>query len=64
MNIHVQSETWIYCTRVVLGLILIASVLISIILTLMERSLSEPLIATGLVAASGLARLLIPFPWN
>jgi len=64
MNTRVQSDTWIYCTILVLAFILALSVVVSIIMALMEQALPEPLIAVGLVAASGLARLLIPFHWN
>ena len=54
-----QSDTWIYLTFVVLGAILLSSVGGVIFLIVMWHSISEVLVALGVVAGAGLAKLFI-----
>ena len=55
INIHTQTDTWIYRSIILLGLI---------VLMIMSQSMPETFIALGTVAAGGLAKLLIPSPLN
>ena len=64
MNTRMQTDAWIYRIVVVLGLTVIMSVIGSMTLASIGLPMPEPLIALGLVAAGGLARLLIPSPLN
>jgi hypothetical protein len=64
MNTRTQTDVWIYSTMIVLGSIAAVSAVGSIILTIMNQPLPEILLPLGAVAASGLARLLIPSPLN
>jgi len=48
----------------VLALTVIGSVAGSVVLIMIGRPMSELLVGLGMVAASGLARLLLPSPLN
>ena len=64
MNIRAQTDSWMYCLGIVLVWMLVVSLVGILILTLMDRPVPELLYVLGAVAASGLARLLIPSPLN
>lgn len=59
MNTRMKTNAWISYSMVVLGVILAASAISTLVLTLMHQPVSEVIIALGLVAAVGLLRLLI-----
>lgn len=59
MNTRMQTDICIYRTLPVLGLIAAASAIGMVILTIMVQPMSELLVALGLIAASGLMKLLI-----
>jgi hypothetical protein len=59
-----QTDAWIYSIVVALSVIIVASVIDTVIMTIIGQPIPEILIALVSVAASGLARLLIPSPLN
>jgi len=64
MNTRTQTDVWIYRIVIVLGLTVGVSVVSAITLALMGQPMPKLLIALGLVAVGGLARLLVPSPLN
>ena len=64
MNTRMQTDAWMYRIAVVLALMLAASLAGILILTIMDQPVSKLFFVVGLVAASGLARILIPSPWS
>jgi hypothetical protein len=62
MNTHPHTDIWIYRTKVALGLIVLMSVVGTLTLGVMNRTVPEIISALGIVAIGGLARLLIPSP--
>jgi hypothetical protein len=59
MNTRMQTDSCIYRTLPVLGLIAVVSAIGMVILTIMVQPMSELLVALGLIATSGLMKLLI-----
>ena len=62
MKIRNQTDGWIFYTTFALGSILVLSVAGMAILIFMKHSNSELLVAMGIVAGAGLAKLIIS-PW-
>lgn len=63
MNTRRSSDIWIFNCAIVLGLIAAASVVGTLILTIMGQPLSDVVTWPGILAAAGLGRLLIS-PFN
>ena len=61
---HMQTDILMYRIALVLALMLATSLAGILTLALMERPVPELLFVLGSVSGSGLARLLIPSPWN
>jgi hypothetical protein len=59
MNTQLKTDRWVYYLVIVLGLTVAASVLSTITLLLLGRSIPEILLALGTVACAGLIRLFI-----
>lgn len=59
MNTHTKTDAWIYYLVIVLGLTVAASVVGSIMLLLLGRSIPNLLLVFGTVAGAGLVKLLI-----
>ena len=59
MNTRLQTDIWIHRILFVLGIVAIVSAVVSIALTAMSQPVLEIIPALGLVAVSGLVRLLI-----
>jgi hypothetical protein len=59
MNIHMKTDTWFRDLAIVLGLTVAASVVGSIILLLLGRTIPDVLLALGTVAGAGLVKILI-----
>lgn len=59
MNTQRKTDTWIYYLVLVLGFIAAASVVGSIALLLVGRTVPDILLALGTVSAAGLLKLLI-----
>ena len=64
MDTRMQIDAWMYNLAIVLVWMLIASLVGILAMTFMKRPAPELLYVLGSVAASGLARLLIPSPLN
>jgi hypothetical protein len=59
-----QTQAWTYHLGMVLVWILVASLVGILILAIMKQPVLELFYVLGSVAASGLARLVIPSPLN
>lgn len=64
MNTRMETDAWMYRIALVLALLLAASLAGILVLTIMDQPVPELFFVVGLVAASGLARMLIPSPWS
>lgn len=62
MNTRMQTDTWMYYLSIVLFWMLVTSLVGILAMALVKRQVPELLFVAGSVAASGLARLLIPSP--
>jgi len=59
MNANTYTSAWIHYFAIVLGILLSISLISITVLTVTGRHISEIFIILGLVAATGLVRLLI-----
>lgn len=59
MKTRNQTDAWIYYTTIVLGSILMLSIAGMVIFMFMLHTISEMLVALGVVAGAGLAKLFI-----
>ena len=59
MNTQMKTDRWVFSLVIVLGLTLTASVVGTLSLWLLGRSLPDLLLALGTVAGAGLVNLLI-----
>ena len=64
MDTRMQIDAWMYNLGIVLVWMLVASLVGILAMTFIKRPVSELLYVLGSVAASGLARLLLPSPLN
>ena len=59
MNTCLQTTTWVYRLSIVLGLIAAGSLAVSIIQIIIGQPNSQIVVTLGMVAITGLVRLLI-----
>ncbi len=59
MKTRKQTGAWIYYTIIVLGAIFVISITSIFIFVLLLHTISEVLVALGIVAGAGLAKLFI-----
>ena len=59
MHTRMTSDAWAFNCAIVLGFITVASTMGTLMLAILGQPLSEVIIGLGVLAAAGLARLLI-----
>jgi len=59
MKTQMQTDAWIFYTTIVLGSILLTSISGMLIIICVKHSVSELLVALGIVAGACLAKLII-----